>query len=92
MGVREDRIALFGFVAFCVLDAALTKMALADGGCSELNPIALLNPWWRANIALAIVLGLYLCKKQRLILPLCIGMGAICCWNVGMILTARIIG
>jgi len=85
----------FGFVFFSVLDTAVTKMALEQTcgwGCIELNPIAVPNPLWKANIALAIVIALCLAKKQGLITPLCIGMGAICCWNAAMILTGRIIG
>lgn len=81
----------FGLVALSVLDAALTKIAL-ELGCIEMNPLAMQNPIWKANIALVVIIGLCLLKRQQMIPLLCVGMGVVCCWNAGMILTARIIG
>jgi hypothetical protein len=70
------------FVVLNVLDAHLTKEALAMGAM-ELNPIAILwaNMVAKGLAAVAIVAGLYFFKKQELLLPLSVGMLGICFWN-----------
>lgn len=73
------------FAVLNVLDAYLTKEALAMGAM-ELNPVAMLwgNMVVKGLAAVAIAAGLYLCKKEKLLLPLSVGMIAICFWNFVM--------
>jgi hypothetical protein len=79
------------FIGLNVADAYLTKMALAMGG-TELNPMGLL--WTKMVIkglvALAIVVGLYFWGKEKLLLPLGLGMFGICCWNLASCFTAEV--
>ena len=73
------------FILLNVIDAYLTKEALAMGAV-ELNPVGMLwgNMVAKGLIAVAIVAGLYFWKKEKLLLPLSLGMAAICFWNFAM--------
>ena len=73
------------FILLNIIDAYLTKEALGMGAV-ELNPIGM---FWgdmivKGLIAVAIVAGLCFCKEEKLLLPLSLGMVAICCWNFAM--------
>ena len=74
-----------GFILLNIIDAYLTKEALGMGAV-ELNPIGM---FWgdmivKGLIAVAIVAGLCFCKEEKLLLPLSLGMLAICFWNFAM--------
>lgn len=73
------------FILLNVVDAYLTKEALAMGAV-ELNPVGMLwgNMVAKGLIATAIVAALCLCKKEKLLFPLSLGMAAICFWNFAM--------
>lgn len=73
------------FILLNIIDAYLTKEALGMGAV-ELNPIGM---FWgdmivKGLIAVAIVAGLCFCKAEKLLLPLSLGMLAICFWNFAM--------
>jgi len=73
------------FILLNIIDAYLTKEALGMGAV-ELNPIGM---FWgdmvvKGLIAVVIVAGLCFCKQEKLLLPLSLGMVAICCWNCAM--------
>lgn len=75
------------FIVLNVIDACLTKEALAMGAI-ELNPVGM---FWssvitKGFVALVIVVGLCLFKKERLLLPLSLAMVGICFWNFAMCL------
>jgi len=74
-----------GFILLNVVDAYLTEEALAMGAV-ELNPVGILwgNMVVKGLIAVAIVAALCLCKKEKLLFPLSLGMAAICFWNFAM--------
>lgn len=72
------------FIGINILDAYLTKTALAMGAV-ELMPLARIfgsSMLWRGLIAGVIVVGLYYWHKEKLLLPLCLGMAGICLWNL----------
>lgn len=73
-------------------DAHLTKTSLAMGAV-ELNPIGGLwsNMVIKGLLAVAIVVGLYFWGKEKALLPLCLGMIAICFWNLAMCFMAKAI-
>ena len=73
------------FILLNIIDAYLTKEALGMGAV-ELNPIGMFwgNMVVKGLIAVVIVAGLYLCKEEKLLLPLSLGMVGICCWNFAM--------
>jgi len=88
MDKKREQVMGILFIGLNILDAYLTKKALAMGA-SELNPIAIhfgANIFWKAIIAIAVVVILYFWKNQKLLIPLCIAMAAICTWNFCMIL------
>ncbi len=72
------------FVGLNILDAWLTGVALGLGS-SELNP--LLSPTLASNVlfkgllSAAIVVGLLLVRRGRLLKPLSMGMALVCAWN-----------
>jgi len=73
------------FIFLNVVDAYLTKEALGMGAV-ELNPVGM---FWgdmvvKGLIAGVVVVGLCFCKEEKLLLPLSLGMVAICCWNFAM--------
>jgi len=71
------------FIGLNILDSWLSTKALALGGV-EFNPIMRLlggNMLWKGILGGAIVVGLCLWHKQKLLLPLCIGMFAVVLWN-----------
>ena len=71
------------FIGLNILDAYLAKTGLAMGAI-ELNPIARVfdvSMLWKGLIAGAIVAGLYYWGKEKLLLPLCLGMFGVCLWN-----------
>lgn len=79
------------FVGLNVLDAWLTKTALALGA-TELMPLARIfgsSMLWKGLIAAVIVAGLYYWGKQKLLLPLCVVMVGVCFWNFIMCLTIK---
>jgi len=73
------------FILLNVIDAYLTKEALGMGAV-ELNPIGMLwgNMVVKGLIAVAIVAGLYFCKKEKLLIPLSLGIFGVCLWNFAM--------
>ena len=73
------------FILLNVVDAYFTEEALGMGAV-ELNPVGMFwgNMVVKGLVAVAIVVGLCLCKKGRLLLPLSLGMVAICFWNFAM--------
>jgi len=80
------------FIGLNVADAYLTKTALALGA-AELNPIGVLwtNMVIKGLVALAIVIGLYFWGKEKLLLPLCLVMFGICCWNLAVSFTLEVV-
>jgi len=77
------------FIGLNILDAWLTTKALALGGV-ELNPIMRLlgeDMLWKGILGGAVVAGLYLWHKQKLLLPLCIFMLAVVLWNSIMLIS-----
>ena len=82
------------FIGLNVLDAWLTKAALALGAV-ELMPLAKYfgdNMLWKGLIAAAVVAGLYYWKKDKLLLPLCLVMIGICFWNFEVCLMGKVGG
>lgn len=79
------------FIGLNVLDAWLTKVALAMGAV-ELMPLARIfgvSILWKGLMAAAIVAGLYYWNKERLLLPLSIAMIGICSWNLLVCFVAK---
>lgn len=81
------------FIGLNVADAYLTKIALTLGAI-ELNPIGV---FWasmviKGLVALAVVVGLYFWGKEKLLLPLCLAMFGICCWNLAVCFTLEVVG
>ncbi len=73
------------FIFLNVVDAYLTKEALGMGAV-ELNPVGMFwgNMVAKGLIAVVVVVGLCFCKEEKLLLPLSVGMLAICFWNFAM--------
>jgi len=80
------------FIGLNLADAYLTKTALALGAI-ELNPIGVL--WTsmviKGLVALAVVVGLHFWGKEKLLLPLCLAMFGICCWNLAACFTLEVV-
>lgn len=72
-------------------DAYLTKTALALGA-TELNPMGVLwtSMVTKGLVASAIVIGLHFWGKEKLILPLCLAMFGVCCWNLAVCFTLEV--
>lgn len=79
-------MSVLAFIGLNVLDAYLTKVALTLGA-SEVNPLAALfgsDLLVKGFLAAAIVVGLYLWGKEKLLLPLCLAMSGVCLWNLAL--------
>jgi len=77
------------FIGLNIADAWLTKTALAMGAI-ELMPLAKYfgsSMLWKGLLAGAIVAGLYYWGKEKLLLPLCLGVAAVCLWNLIIVVT-----
>ena len=82
------------FIGLNILDAYLTKMALATGA-SELNPLTVFfgsDMIFKGLLATAIVIGLYFWGKEKLLPLLCLGMFGVCLWNLAVCFLLKVGG
>ena len=76
------------FIGLHILDGWLTSKTLLMGA-AEFNPIMVQigdSMLLKGLLAMAIVMGLRFFGKEKLILPLCIGMFGVVTWNLAMCL------
>jgi len=82
--LRQGILLSIAFVGLNILDARLTGTALVLGA-SELNPIAATvfgsSMLLKGLISSAIVVGLALLKRGKLLKPLALGMLLVVLWN-----------
>jgi len=81
------------FIGVNVADAYITKLALSMGGV-ELMPVAKLfgsDMLLKGLSASLVVLALYLCHKEKLLLPLCLGLVCVYLWNLAVLTSICVI-
>jgi len=82
--LKKEKVLVISFVVLNVLDAYLTRTAIALGS-SELNPVVMGfgdSILIKGLISVIIVIAMLLLRRGKLLKPLSIGMMCVVLWNI----------